>query len=174
MEAWQSEFARLMDLREKAPLNNVSASWDVIRHLERMPKRNTTHEGNGTYKGPFAFTITMSPTWGKTVLEMVNAANKVMSQQSNKVKRFAWYYEDKGRDEGGNPIHPHIHGMYETETGGRIEAKHWKRAWSYWDERNKVGKGFVGGYHRPIHHGEEYSAYIKKDGGMSASYPSDQ
>lgn len=180
MEAWQAKFAVLMDIRNKCLARGINESntclkqsWDVLHHLEHSPKRNTSHEGNGTYKGPFAFTITTSPKWGKTVLDMVNAANKVMTQQSNKVKRFAWYYEDKGRDEGGDPIHPHIHGMYETETGGRIEIKHWRRAWTHWGENkaDKVrGMGFEGGYHRPIHHGEEYNAYIKKDGGMSASF----
>lgn len=151
-------------------LRSVAIQKDILKHFEKYPKKNTSHEGNGKYKGPFAFTITKSPTWNVTVLEMVNAANKIMGQGSCKVKKFAWYYEDKGRDELGDPVHPHIHGMYETETGGRIESKHWKRAYPFWDEKTKMGVGHVGGYHRPIKSEEKYEDYIKKDGGMSAQY----
>lgn len=130
--------------------------------------------GNGAHSGAFAFTLTMSPKDPFTVGDMLAAVRKVMRQKSCTVKRYAWYYEEKGRDENGDPLHPHIHGMYETESGGRIEAKHWKRAWSIWDERKPMGKGFRGGYHRPVRSDEQYGDYIKKDGGMSESWTMDE
>lgn len=126
-----------------------------------------THTGNGTYSGPFAFTLTKSPKDALSVGDMLTAVRKIMSQKSCPVARYAWYYEEKGRDENGDPIHPHIHGMYETETGGRIEKKHWKRAWPIWDIDVPIGAGHRGGYHRPVRSNEAYSDYIKKDGGMS-------
>jgi hypothetical protein len=124
-------------------------------------------EGNGAPKGAFAFTLTKSPKDPLTVGDMLTAVRKVMTQKSCPVARYAWYYEDKGRDENGDAIHPHIHGMYETHTLGRIEAKHWKRAWSVWNENKGMGAGFQGGYHRPVKSDEAYESYIKKDGGMS-------
>lgn len=132
--------------------------------------KSTTHVGNGKYQGAWAFTITKSPSDPYSVGDMLIAVRKIMSQKSCPVIKYVWYYEDKGKDELGDPIHPHIHGIYETETGGRIERKHWKRAWSIWDESKPMGSGFRGGYHRPIRSEESYEAYIKKDAGMHEVY----
>lgn len=126
--------------------------------------------GNGAPSGAFAFTFTKSPKDALTVGDMLTAVRKVMHQKSCPVIKYAWYYEEKGRDENGDPIHPHIHGMYETATGGRVEAKHFKRAWPIWDEKKPLGAGFQGGYHRVVRSDEGYSSYIKKDGGMSESF----
>lgn len=147
---------------------------EYARHT-RSPKclifgKSRAHSGNGKHNGLWAFTLTKSPKDTETVGDMLAAVRKVMQQKSCPVVEYAWYYEDKGRDENGDPIHPHIHGLYETETGGRIERKHWKRAWPLWDENKPMGAGFKGGYHRPVKDGEGYKDYIKKDGGMSESY----
>lgn len=127
------------------------------------------HEGNGTHKGAFAFTLTKSPKDSQTVGDMLGAVKKLMSQQSCRVKKYAWYLEYKGTDDAGLPTHPHIHGMYETESGGRIEAKHFKRAWPLWDEKVRLGQGFRGGFHQPVKTEEGYTEYIKKDGGIGES-----
>lgn len=132
-------------------------------------KKSKVKTGNGTYSGPFAFTLTKSDKDALTVGDMLVAVRKIVSQKSQPVVKYAWYYEDKGRDPNGEPIHPHIHGMYETATGGRIESKHFKRAWPIWDPSDPIGAGFRGGYHRPVKSEEKYADYIKKDGGMSES-----
>ena len=129
-------------------------------------KRNTSHKGNGTPSGSFAFTLTKSPKDPQSVGDMLAAVRKIMAQKSCAVIKYAWYYEDKGRDENGDAIHPHIHGMYETVTGGRIESKHFKRAWPLWDPNVPMGAGFKGGYHRPVRSDEKYDDYIKKDGNL--------
>lgn len=149
-----------------------SQTWDKdhetwIEHSQIHKKKS--HTGNGKYLGPWAFTFTKSDKDPLSVGDMLTAVRKVMAQKSNPVMKYAWYYEEKGRDENGDPIHPHIHGMYETATGGRIEKKHWKRAWDIWDESKAQGAGFRGGYHREVKLKENYSDYIKKDGGMSES-----
>lgn len=121
-----------------------------------------THSGNGLYQGPFAFTLTKSPDDDLTEEDMIKAVEKVLNQRSCPVKKYAWYLEY------GDPelkLHPHIHGMYETESSGRIEAKHWKRAWHVWDEKIKLGHGFRGGYHRPVRQDEKYIQYISKQKG---------
>lgn len=137
-------------------------------------KKSKTHVGNGAPTGCFAFTLTKSPRDPYTVGDMLTAVRKVMRQRSCPTKKYAWYYEDKGRDENGDAIHPHIHGMYETDTGGVIEKKHWKRAWPIWDPSVPMGAGFKGGYHRPVKSSEKYEDYIKKDGGMSESKMEDE
>jgi len=126
-----------------------------------------THQGNGVYQGQFAFTLTKAPDDQLTEFDMIKAVRKVMSQQSCPVKKYAWYLE-YGDEELKQ--HPHIHGMYETETGGMIETKHWKRAWSIWNPKVKLGRGFRGGYHRPVRSEEGYSDYIKKDAGKNESF----
>lgn len=138
---------------------------DEIAHL----KKSRNKVGNGVYQGAFAFTLTKSPKDPYTVGDMLTAVRKVMHQKSCPVVKYAWYYEDKGRDANGDPMHPHIHGMYETASGGRIETRHWKRAWAIWNPDKPLGKGFQGGYHRPVRSDEGYQVYIKKDGGMGES-----
>lgn len=152
---------------------SLSLQRDMLEHLVKRPK--PTHKGNGVvvYRGPHAFTLTKSPKDTETVGDMIAAVKKILKQQSCKVKKYAWYYEDKGTDEWGAALHPHIHGYYETETGGRIEPKHFRRAWPLWDEKTPLGAGFKGGYHRPVKLEEKYEDYIKKDGGMGEKYPTD-
>lgn len=137
--------------------------------LSQFPKPNRQHCGNGTYQGAFAFTLTKSPKDSLSVSDLIAAVKKIVSQKSCIVKKYAWFLEYKGTDEAGLPAHPHIHGMYETVTGGRIEAKHFKRAWPIWEEKIKLGAGFRGGYHRPVRSEEAYSDYIAKDGGVGES-----
>jgi len=154
------KFVQSKYLMERVFENNHNKTCKVLNPGKQR-------EGNGAPKGAFAFTLTKSPKDPLTIGDMLTAVRKVMNQKSCPVAQYAWYYEDKGRDENGDAIHPHIHGMYETQSGGRIEAKHWLRAWSVWNEKKPFGAGFQGGYHRPVKHEEAYSNYIKEDGGMS-------
>jgi len=141
---------------------------DLAHEAEELlwfQKHSRTHyadKGNGKPQGAFAFTLTKSPTDDLSVEDLVAAVRKVMSQKSMPVKRYAWAYEDKGDGK-----HPHIHGMYETETGARIHSKYWKRAWKIWDENKPMGQGFRGGYHRPVRNEDSYQDYIAKDGGLA-------
>lgn len=136
---------------------------DVIHH-RKNPK---SHVGNGAPQGAFAFTLTKSPTDDLSEEDMIIAVRKLMAQKSCPVEKYAWYLEY------GNNIdktHPHIHGMYETQSKGRIEAKHFKRAWNIWDEKQRQGAGFRGGYHRPVKLDEAYAHYIAKSNGVNDSH----
>lgn len=158
--------------------NATAASYKALEHIKVCRKtpwhKKTTRVGNGAPSGAFAFTITKSSKDAFSVGDMLTAVRKIMSQKSCPVAKYAWYYEEKGRDENGDPIHPHIHGIYETHGGGRIEAKHFMRAWPIWNEKKPLGAGFQGGYHRPVRSSEGYKDYIKKDGGMSERYGMDE
>lgn len=140
-------------------LKCVMKKW-VETHFDPVHRgKHKHHKGNGAPQGAFAFTLTMSPKDGYTQDEMITAVRKIMGQQSCPVKRYAWYLEYGDMEA---KTHPHIHGMYETENGGRIERKHFRRAWPLWDESQRLGAGFRGGYHRPVRDGEAYSDYIAK------------
>lgn len=142
--------------------------WEEhIVSVHNAPDNRPKKTANGKYKGPFAFTLTMSPSDGLTEEQMIFAVRKIMEQKSQPVKKFAWYLEYKDED---TKSHPHIHGMYETETGRRIEKKHWQRQWKIWDETLPLGQGFRGGYHRPVRSDEAYNKYIAKQGGIGDSH----
>lgn len=151
-------------------LNKELRRWEthcVEVHGAVFNRPSTTHKGNGAPQGAFAFTLTKSPADEYSEEDMIKAVRKVMNQKSQPTVKFAWYLE-YGDDE--QKTHPHIHGMYETEDKGRIETKHWKRAWPIWDPKQKLGKGFRGGYHRLVRDDEAYDDYIKKDGGVSERF----
>lgn len=151
---------RLPDYQFRKQLHDyVMKLWaheNEVHGANHKLKNGAAH--NGKHCGEWAFTITMAPTDGYTETDMVEAVKKVLSQQSCPVSKYAWYLEHK-QDE----THPHIHGIYETESGGRIEAKHFRRAWPIWNEKHKLGAGFRGGYHRPVITSDEYLKYISKD-----------
>lgn len=115
------------------------------------------HKGNGKPLGIFAGTLTMSPTDATNENEMCAAIQKIFTQQTVPVKRYAWYLEYT------DAKLPHVHFIYETNTGGRIHAKIFKRYWKTWDEKIKQGKGFRGGYHKNVESETAYTEYIAKD-----------
>jgi len=162
------------DMRVASDLNKLTPEFidklwrrDEDHYVEHhgAERQKKTHKGNGAPLGAFAFTLTKSPMDDLTEFDMIRAVRKIMSQKSCPVVRYAWYLEYKE-----NNTHPHIHGMYETVSLGRIEKKHWKRAWPIWDENHKLGNGFRGGYHRPVRVEEIYKDYIQKDKGRNEWY----
>jgi len=150
--------------------NMVSAAikrW-MTDHVNPFHKRiSKSHKGNGAPIGRFAFTLTKSPNDDLTEDQMILAVRKLMAQKSCPVQSYAWYLEYGNTDTKTNP---HIHGLYETEGRGRIERKHFKRAWPIWDETVRMGAGFRGGYHRPVRDNESYADYIKKQDGVSDKF----
>lgn len=143
---WQSQVGKLMN-------QHFAECHDVLK--------TNSHVGNGAPTGPFAFTLTKSPADNLTEEDMIKSVKKLMKQKSCPVVKYAWYLE---YGDEATKQHPHIHGMYETDTGGRIESKHFKRAWPIWDPKIKMGKGHRGGYHRPVRAEEAYTDYIKDYG----------
>lgn len=156
-----------LDVATRIPLCPIETELAWFRHRRKCLGLKT---GNGKPKGAWAFTLTCSPSDNLTADDLVKSVTKVMNQKSQPTVKYAWYLEDKGVDEDGNPIHPHIHGMYELRNGGRIEKKHWVRAHKIWDEQKRMGQGFRGGYHRPVRSDEHYDKYIAKDGGVGCAY----
>lgn len=160
----EGRYSRQAIDKEFEKLMNEWIDHAVANHGLEDNRPSKSHKGNGVYQGVFAFTLTKSPDDDMTEEDMIKAARKVMNQQSCPVYKYAWYLE-YGDEE--NKTHPHIHGLYETKNGNRIEAKHFKRAWKIWDEKTRLGAGFRGGYHRPVRAEEAYKDYIKKSNGKN-------
>lgn len=144
-----------------ALFNLICYSQCDTEHTVNTRKQN--HKGNGVHQGLFAGTLTMSPTDPYNEEDMVGAITKIFSQNTVPVKKWAWY-----REYTKNGV-PHIHFVYETETGGRIHKKIFQRYWKIWDEpRNQTGRGgFPGGYHAPAKSETAYIEYISKDSGRN-------
>lgn len=110
----------------------------------------------------YAFTLTCAPTDQKTLQDMIDAAEYLSkygltNAPEERPCKFAYVVE-----------HPetnfHIHGVYSTASGRRIAAKYFKRAWSLWDERVKLGHGHRGGYHKLCMDPHQYQGYLEKEG----------
>lgn len=161
-----SECKRLdiQGLAEQPDWSRLKIVKQMVDHIQTYHNgKSKSHSGNGAPNGPFAFTFTKSPTDDISEDDMVQAVKKLVRQRTAPVKSAVWYLEY------GNPEtkeHPHIHGMYETFSGGRIPIRQFKRCWSIWDESRRQGQGFRGGYHRPVRNNESYDEYIKKCNGL--------
>jgi len=155
------------DFKKNEDFSKNLYSWqDHCIDVHHQPDTREKKTANGKYNGPFAFTLTMSPADNLSIDDMMLACKKIMDQQSQPVKKFAWYLEYKDPE---TKQHPHIHGMYETPNGRRIEKKHWVRSWKIWDENIPLGSGFRGGYHRAVRHDDAYDKYIAKQDGIGES-----
>lgn len=117
--------------------------------------------GRPHHKGLHAGTLTQQPDAETTEDDMVIAMKKIFSQKTCPVKRYAWYVE---YTQNGTP---HIHFIYEAESGGRIHAKVFMRYWKLWNEARRQGSGFQGGFHKEVASEVAYLEYISKDSGRS-------
>lgn len=153
-------------IRENQLAKDVSIStsdfdrnWKLITNAYR---RCPTHglkvkPANGKPKGLFAGTLTKSTHDDVTEEQMITAIQKIMSQQTTAVKRYIWYLEYTQNGQ------PHIHFVYECNSGGRIHQKVFKRYWKMWDESTRCGAGHRGGYHKLVDSEIAYVEYIAKD-----------
>jgi len=110
----------------------------------------------------YAFTLTQPPTY-KAKKPITEVARLIMQNGLTSKpyeKAVQWAYVEEHTESGT----PHIHGVYKTASGRRIEQKYFKRYWDLWDEKVKLGAGHKGGYHAKARHNECYSAYMEKEG----------
>lgn len=117
----------------------------------------------------YAFTLTMPPDYTpKKPIEEVARLILTNGLTSKPYERpIKWAYV-KEHTEAGTP---HIHGVYKTSSGRRIEQKYFKRYWDLWDEKIKLGHGHKGGYHQKARNNECYAAYMEKEGEVFHSPP---
>lgn len=133
--------------------------WDHFYRVQFLKHGVEYHgrEDQSNKKKQFAFTLT---TNGDDVAEeeekLREAVEKIFRQQTVPVYEGAAYleYTEAGR--------PHIHGYYETNDGGRIFAKVFKRCWPLWGETRGHTK-FAGGYHEQMKT-NRYKGYMAAEG----------
>lgn len=104
----------------------------------------------------YAWTFTTNLMPSQIQEDMCYAVLRLMTQKTNPVRQGEAYleYTKEGR--------PHIHGWYETQSGGRIYAKTFARAWSYWGEKKGL-REFPGGYHE-VMKSQMYRQYASDEG----------
>jgi len=111
----------------------------------------------------YAFTLTMPPDY-KPKKSIEESARLLMENGLTSGKPYEkpskWAIVLEHTEKGT----PHIHGVYQTPSGRRIEQKYFKRYWDLWDEKIKMGHGHKGGYHQKARHSESYAAYLEKEG----------
>lgn len=132
----------------------------ISRCFSHSPKADSRKADPGT---EYAFTLTMPPDYTpkKTILDsarLIMENGLTSGKPYEKASKWAIVLEhtEKGV--------PHIHGVYQTPSGRRIEQKYFKRYWDLWDEKTKLGHGHKGGYHAKARHSESYAAYLEKEG----------
>lgn len=122
----------------------------------------------------YAFTLTMPPDY-KPKKPIEEAARLILEHglvSQTKEKACEWAFVKEHTQQGT----PHIHGVYKTPSGRRIEKKYFKRYWDLWEEPNDKDKprnyhGHKGGYHQKARHAESYKAYMEKEGVVVKNTP---
>lgn len=110
--------------------------------------------------GPREFTLTYSPSW----YEEDEAAQFAMKVA---IGRLTQYYKDEiiefhAVGEYTKEGRSHVHAWYNLSGGRKITDKNFKRAWSHWNPKKKLGKGFEGGHHATIQRVSDFAGYAEK------------
>lgn len=152
--------------------NNVIA--DYVSHFCELHQEivvPTPSKRKADVNTEYAFTLTMPPDYQpKKPIE--EAAKFILEHglvSKTKEKAIEWAFVKEHTDAGT----PHIHGVYRTPSGRRIESKYFNRYWPLWDEKVKLGYGHKGGYHAVARHSESYKAYMEKEGVVQKNPSSD-
>lgn len=132
---------RCHELWSKA--DNKALGDHIYEHLPREKKR-------------FAFTLTTNGDDKiKEQRALCCAVHKLFLQKTVPIEAGEAYleYTEEGR--------PHVHGWYQTESGGRVFAKMFARCWPLWKEKRGQTR-FGGGYHEELK-SDRYLAYASAE-----------
>lgn len=155
--------------------NNVIA--DYVSHFCELHQESivpTPSKRKADVNTEYAFTLTMPPDYQpKKPIE--EAAKLILEHglvSKTKEKAIEWAFVKEFTKAGT----PHIHGVYRTPSGRRIERKYFERYWPLWDEKHPFpgNQGFPGGYHAVARHSESYKAYMEKEGVIQKNPPLSQ
>jgi len=144
----------------------MAAYWRYIEHehmkqqgiLKQQKKTRKRHAGHEL--GAREFTLTYSPQWctdeqARTL--MTTAVDKLMIYTKKELVEF--YAVGEVTKQGLS----HIHGYYLLDKGLKITDKQFKRAYKYWNPKQKLGKrGFAGGHHELVERDSDFLSYIDK------------
>lgn len=121
---------------------------------QRIPKK-TRYE-----LGAREFTLTYSPKWfddteARTL--MSKAVDKLIKYYKDEITQF------RAVGEVGTNGLSHVHCFYKLAGGLKITDKNFKRAWSYWNPKKPLQRGFEGGHHATVRNESDFLGYIDKD-----------
>lgn len=143
----------------------MDALWDLYQQaLVREERSTQVTEARDRLKkalGPREFTLTYSPAWfldDDTAKDAMRVAiDKLTRYYKDDIIEFhaVGEYTEAGR--------AHVHCYYELDGGHKITDKNFKRAWSFWDPRKKLGQGHQGGHHANVRSKSDFLGYIEKD-----------
>lgn len=128
----------------------VKETEKVFIHCKQKHREKPKHK--------YAFTFTTGEdTKLQIQKEMCEAAYKLFTQKSKEILRGEVYLEYTENNR------PHLHGWYETEDGGRVYSKTFKRVWPTWGEGKSNRADFIGGYHKEMA-SDQYKSYASDEG----------
>lgn len=134
------------------PASKTKAQYELTKiHLAHFKREHSR------VAKTYAFTFTTNlDTKLEVQKEMCEAAFRLFNQKTVPVSEGEVYleYTEEGR--------PHLHGWYQTESGGRIFAKIFKRCWAPWGEKGRLTK-FPGGFHEEMRN-NRYIGYAQSEG----------
>ena len=144
--------------------NFIISSYCNVYCTEHEPKMEKPASKCKSVPGTaYAFTLTSPPDYVnpkpiEEAVALIMEHGRTSKPEYDKPVQWAYVLE---HTEAGTP---HIHGVYQTACGKRLETRYFSRYWKIWDEKIKLGHGHKGGYHLKARHTESYDAYIQKEG----------
>lgn len=110
--------------------------------------------------GAREFTLTYSPKWfddNEARIKMINAIDKLIKYYKDEI------IELRAVGEVGTNGLSHVHCFYKLTGGLKITDKNFKRAWTHWNPKKPLQKGFEGGHHATVKNESDFLGYIDKD-----------
>lgn len=166
-QKWEDELQRQRKVSDEAD----AALLIARREYESLRSRAATAARGRSQSTPgqaYAFTLTqafekdkVTPKDGFTKEDMDAAVRHLFrigltNAPSERAVSFCYVMEHKDTNF-------HIHGYYRTESGRRIAAQFFKRAWTIWDESIPLALGHRGGYHKKAGDISAYLEYCRKE-----------
>jgi len=133
---------------------------EEAERLKREEYKNSLKTTNQYQLGAREFTLTYSPKWFSDLdarLKMAKAIDKLIKYYKDEIIGF------RAIGEVGTNGLSHIHCFYKLRGGVKITDKNFKRAYSYWNPKKKLGWGFEGGHHASVKSESDFLGYIDKD-----------
>lgn len=153
----QWHYAALTDDESEDHLCMLQKVCDFLEAKELTRVVPKTHAGHEL--GAREFTLTYSPKW------FDDAEARVLMMKA--IDKLCKYYADdivelRAIGEVGSNGLSHIHCFYKLKGGRKITDKNFKRAWTHWNPKKKIGHGFEGGHHQTVKEESDFRGYIDK------------
>lgn len=136
-------------------VHHVENDWLPNATKSYNPKKTTRYE-----LGAREFTLTYSPKWfddNEARMLMTKAIDKLMKYYKDEITQF------RAVGEVGTNGLSHVHCFYKLTGGLKITDKNFKRAWSRWNPKKPLQRGFEGGHHATVKNESDFLGYIDKD-----------